>query len=83
MPNWLWLFVLVVAVFFPIRWWLRRPWTLVAETVGSYDPDLPPEKWTGLVRGGAKAKEELRIVVRRLRTQGTPAHADSPLQPVN
>jgi hypothetical protein len=82
-PNWLWLFVLAVAVFFPIRWWLRRPWTLVAETVGSYDPDLPPEKWTGLVRGGAKAKEELRIVVRRLRTQGTPAHADSPLQPVN
>ena len=74
-PSWLWLFVLAVAVFFPIRWWLRRPWTLVAETVGSYDPDLPPEKWTGLVRGGAKAKEELRIVVRRLRTQGTPAHA--------
>ena len=82
-PDWIWLFVLVVAIFFPIRWWLRRPWTLVAETVGSYDPDLPPEKWTGLVRGGAKAKEELRIVVRRLRTQGTPAHADSPLQPVN
>ena len=36
-----------------------------------------------MVRGGAKAKEELRIVVRRLRTQGTPGHADSPLQPVN
>jgi hypothetical protein len=82
-PAYLWLFVLLVAVFFPIRWWMRRQWTLVAETVGSYDPDLPAEKWTGLIRGGARAKEELRIVTRRLRTQGTPAHADSPLQPVN
>ncbi len=81
-PSWLWLLALLLAVIFlPIRWWLRRQWTLVAETPGGYDK--PAEKWTGLVRGGTKAKEELRIVVRRLRTQGTPAHADSPLQPVN
>ena len=80
-PWELWLVGLLILAFFPIRWWLRRPWTVVAETTGSYD--LPAERWTGLVRGGAKAKEELRIVVRRLRTQGTPAHADSPLQPVN
>ncbi len=71
----------VVVLFFPVRWYLRRPWTVVAETVGSYE--LPAERWTGLVRGGSKAKEELRIVVRRIRTQGTPGHADSPLQPVN
>ena len=81
MPKWLWLFVLAVAIFFRSGV-AAPPWTL-SPNVGSYDPDLPPEKWTGLVRGGAKAKEELRIVVRRLRTQGTPAHADSPLQPVN
>jgi hypothetical protein len=80
-PDFLWLIAVLLLTFFPIRWWLRRQWKLVAETPGGYDK--PPEKWTGLVRGGAQAKEELRIVVRRLRTQGTPAHADSPLQPVN
>ncbi|HZG92683.1 MAG TPA: hypothetical protein VEZ42_20925 [Pseudonocardia sp.] len=80
-PWWLVLISIVVIGFFPFRWLLRRPWTIVAETAGSYD--LPAERWTGMVRGGSKAKEELRIVVRRLRTQGTPGHADSPLQPVN
>jgi hypothetical protein len=80
-PDFLWVVALLVVLFFPVRWYLRRPWTVVAETAGSYD--LPAERWTGMVRGGAKAKEELRIVVRRLRTQGTPGHADSPLQPVN
>lgn len=80
-PWYLWLIGVIVVGFFPVRWWLRRPWTLVAETAGSYD--RPAERWTGLVRGGSKAREELRIVVRRLRTQGTPGHADSPLQPVN
>ena len=80
-PWYLWLAMVVVVGFFPVRWLLRRPWSIVAETAGSYD--LPAERWTGTVRGGSKAKEELRIVTRRLRTQGTPAHADSPLQPVN
>ena len=80
-PWWLWIIAVLVIGFFPIRWLLRRPWTIVAETTGSYD--LPAERWTGMIRGGSKAKEELRIVIRRLRTQGTPGHADSPLQPVN
>jgi hypothetical protein len=80
-PWWMWLIAVLIVGFFPFRWLLRRPWTNVAETAGSYD--LPAERWTGMVRGGSKAKEELRIVVRRLRTQGTPGHADSPLQPVN
>ncbi len=80
-PWFLWLIAIAVVLFFPVRWWLRRPWTVVAETAGSYEQ--PAERWMGTVRGGAKAREELRIVVRRLRTQGTPAHADSPLQPAN
>ncbi len=80
-PWWLWVLGVAVALFVPVRWLLRRPWTIVAETTGSYD--LPAERWTGMVRGGSKAKEELRIVIRRLRSQGTPGHADSPLQPVN
>ncbi|SHK78741.1 hypothetical protein SAMN05443637_11225 [Pseudonocardia thermophila] len=68
-------------LFFPIRWLLRRPWTIVAETEGSYD--LPAERWTGMVRGNTRAAEEMRIIVRRLRTQGTPGHIDSPLQPIS
>jgi hypothetical protein len=80
-PWYLYLAAVAVVAFFPIRWFLRRPWTIVAETAGGYD--LPAERWTGLVRGGSKAKEEIRIIVRRIRTQGTPGHADSPLQPVN
>lgn len=80
-PWFFWVIGAVVVLFFPFRWWLRRPWTVVAETAGSYDQ--PAERWTGMVRGGAKAREEIQIVKRRLRTQGTPGHADSPLQPVN
>jgi hypothetical protein len=36
-----------------------------------------------MVRGGSRAREEMRVVVRSLRTRATPGHADSPLQPVN
>jgi hypothetical protein len=78
--------VLILAFLFPIRWWLRRQWTIVAETNGSDvkgNVKGSPEMWSGLVRGSAKAREEQRVVERMLRTQGTPAHADSPLQPVN
>ncbi len=84
-PWFYWLIAAAIVLFFPIRWYLRRPWTVVAETAGAYHPEnkTPAERWTGLVRGGSKSREELRIVVRRLRTQGTPGHADSPLQPVN
>jgi len=82
-PWYLWAVAIVIVLFFPLRWWLRRPWTVVAETAGSLNKDHPAERWTGLVRGGSKAREELRIVTRRLRSQGTPGHADSPLQPVN
>lgn len=80
-PLWMWVIFVVVVLFFPVRWLLRRPWTIVAETAGSYD--LPAERWLGMVRGRSKAIEESRIVTRRLRTQGTPGHADSPLQPQN
>lgn len=80
-PWFYWIVLLVGVGFFPARWYLRRPWTIVAKTQGSYE--LPPEHWTGMVRGGAAAREETRVVLRSLRTRATPGHADSPLQPVN
>jgi len=42
---WLGLLIVLAILFFPVRWALRRPWTVVAETAGNYD--LPAEKWTG------------------------------------
>jgi hypothetical protein len=80
-PWYLWLVAIIVLAFFPIRWILRRPWTLVAETSGGYD--LPAEHWSGMVRGRTRAIEETRVLVRSLRTRATPGHADSPLHPVN
>jgi hypothetical protein len=80
-PWWFWLIAVVIIGFFPVRWYLRRPWTLVAETDGGYD--LPAEHWSGMVRGGTRAREEMRVVIRSLRTRATPGYADSPLQPVN
>jgi hypothetical protein len=80
-PWYLWLVAIAVLSFFPVRWLLRRQWTLVAETSGGYD--LPAEHWTGLVRGRTRAKEEMRVLIRSLRTRATPGHADSPLHPVN
>ncbi len=82
-PWFLWLVALVVVGFFPVRWYLRRPWTVVAETEGSYQDELPAERWTGLVRGGSRAREEMRVAQRSLRTRATPGHSDSPLQQVN
>ena len=61
---------IVIVVFFPMRWMLRRPWTLVAETAGGYD--LPAEHWTGMVRGRSRAKEEMRVA------RPQPAHPRHP-----
>src|SRR3712207_6653910 len=33
-PAWVLLALLLVVLFFTLRWILRRPWTVVAETVG-------------------------------------------------
>lgn len=80
-PWWVVLGLVVIVGFFPGRWILRRPWTLTAQTPGSYD--LEPEHWVGTVRGVSKAREETKVIVRMIRTRNTPAYTDSPLQPVN
>jgi hypothetical protein len=79
-PWYLWIVALSVVLFFPIRWVLRRPWTLVAETPGGYD--LPAEHWTGTVRGRSRSKEEMRVLIRNLKTRATPGYADSPLHSI-
>jgi len=81
-PLWVGLILLAVALFFPGRWVLRRPRTLVAETPGGVDGSAP-ERWVGWVRGTNAAREEMAETIRSLQTRATPAYADSPLQPVS
>jgi hypothetical protein len=80
-PWWVLLAGLVIVGFFPFRWMMRRPWTLVAQTPGGYD--LDPEHWAGKVRGVGKAREEVKVVIRMIRTRNTPGYPDSPMQPIS
>ena len=80
-PIWVWLILLAVAAFFPGRWVLRRPNTLVAETAAA--AGRSHETWVGWVRGTTAARTEMQEVVHSLETRATPAYADSPLQPVS
>jgi hypothetical protein len=50
-PGWLLPALALVVLFFPLRWVLRRPWTIVAETEGGLGDQLPAERWVGTIRG--------------------------------
>lgn len=71
---------IVVALFFPVRWLLRRPWKLVAQTQGGFDPVrnemLPREAWEGTVRGFAKARDECALVINTIKKRGRLSKAD-------
>jgi hypothetical protein len=69
--------VFALLLFFPVRWLLRRPWTIVAET-----GDEKAERWTGTVRGPNAARREFKQTVSNIETDGHPDFAGS-LQPVN
>ena len=78
-PWYLYVLSFLVVPFLFVRWLLRRQWTLVAETSGGYDKG-EPEHWAGTVRGRARAKAEMKVITRSLRTRATPSYADSPLR---
>ena len=82
-PSWLALAFVLLVLFFPARWLVRRPWTLVAETPGGAE-GLPAERWVGSVRGYFTARQETARVRRHLRHYAVPDRdGDGPLQPVN
>jgi hypothetical protein len=82
-PGWLLLAFLLLVLFFPMRWMVRRPWTLVAETFGGGN-ELPAERWVGSVRGFFTARSETSRAARHLREYAIPDRdGDGPLQPVN
>jgi hypothetical protein len=79
-PAWLVLILLVVLLFFPVRWMLRRPWTLVAET-GDEDPEEPAEKWVGTVRGMFQARQQAAKIAKSIESDAVPTF-EGPLHPV-
>jgi len=82
-PSWLLLAFGLLVLFFPARWLVRRPWTLVAETPGGAD-ELPAERWVGSVRGFFTARHETSRAAKHLREYAVPdREGDGPLQPVN
>jgi len=78
-PDWLLLALLLVALFFPARWLVRRPWSIVAETPG--DDEKPPERWVGVVRGFVAVRQESARVARNIEVYAEP-DMNGPLQPV-
>jgi hypothetical protein len=80
-PGWLLLALALVLLFFPVRWVLRRPWTVVAETPGDLD-DHPPERWVGTVRGVVAVRTTAARIAHEIQEYSSPG-LDGALQPVD
>lgn len=80
-PNWLVLIIVLIALFFPLRWALRRPWTVMAET-GDDGEGEPTEKWVGTVRGVFNVRKEVAGIARSIADESIPG-AEGPLRPVD
>jgi hypothetical protein len=81
-PWWVVTILLGIALFFPVRWAMRRPRRLMVEGGRWPDDDEGAgEAWSGFVRGRSEARAEYKQAIRTLQKRGTPARANSPLQP--
>jgi hypothetical protein len=64
-PVWLILLILLVLLFFPARWVLRRPWRIVA-AYGDTGEGIPVEQWEGTVRGLFKVRPQMDRIARNI-----------------
>jgi hypothetical protein len=82
LPSWLLIPLVLVLAVLAVRWLLRRPCTLVAET--EYDPidERPPEHWVGTVHGLYRAKQQMSRVAHDIENDAMP-HVDGPLHEVD
>jgi hypothetical protein len=78
-PFWVILALLAILLFFPVRWALRRPWTVVAEA--PEDEDQPAEHWAGTVRGVLNVRSEFAKLKKNIENEALPS-LEGPLQPV-
>ncbi|SFW51955.1 DUF983 domain-containing protein [Amycolatopsis australiensis] len=80
-PAWVLLALLLIVLFFPLRWILRRPWTVVAETEGDATGDRPSERWVGTIRGMFRVQGEVKQISKTIQRHSLPDF-DGPLHPV-
>ena len=80
-PSWLVLVMAIVMVFFPLRWAVRRPWRLVANTPGSQQEQVA-ERWVGTVRGMLNIRTVAAKVARDIEVYSMP-NSEGPLHPVD
>jgi hypothetical protein len=80
-PSWLVFLLVLVLLFFPFRWLLRRPWSLVANTPGNAE-DLASERWAGTVRGMFTIRQTAAKIARDIEVYSLP-NAEGPLHPVD
>ena len=80
-PPWVIYGLLLIAVFFPLRWVLNRPWTVVAETDGGVTGDPPPERWVGIISGMFRVRGELTKLARTIQREAGPDF-EGPLRPM-
>lgn len=76
-PSWLIVALVVVLLFFPVRWTLRRPWQLVANTRGDGE-EQGSERWVGTVRGVVNVRNVTAKVARDIEVYNMPSQ-ESPL----
>lgn len=86
-PQWLVLIIVLFALFFPLRWALRRPWTVVAETGDEGENDdhglpKPQERWVGTVRGVMNVRKQVATVARSIADDSIPP-PEGPLRPMD
>jgi hypothetical protein len=77
---WLGLLIVLAILFFPTRWALRRPWTVVAE-VGDNGEGEPVERWTGSIRGVFTVRQQFNQIAKNIQNESHPG-IEGPLQPV-
>ncbi|MFF0144557.1 hypothetical protein ATK36_3264 [Amycolatopsis sulphurea] len=80
-PAWVYLAIVLVMLFFPLRWILRRPWTVVAETEGDAAGERPSERWVGTIRGMFTVSGEVKRISKTIQKHSLPDF-DGPLHPV-
>ncbi len=77
---WLGLLIVLAILFFPARWALRRPWTVVAET-GDNGEGEPEERWVGTIRGMFTVRGQINRIAKDIQLDSQPG-LEGPLQPV-
>ncbi|PPK68168.1 DUF983 domain-containing protein [Actinokineospora auranticolor] len=75
-PGWLIVLLVLLGLFFPARWAVRRPWTLIAETGDSAEGEAggSSERWMGTIRGYFNARSEISRIAKEISQDTSPSY---------